>query len=85
MLIITIFTVNLKPKDMDFIQGINRDQLVMMVNNLRRLMSIFSIKELKARLRSLGLSVLPLYGLIRSILMHFILTPMRLELKYSVN
>jgi len=59
--------------------------IVMMVYNLRRLMSIFSIKELTARLRSLGLSVLPLYGLIRSILMHFILTPMRLELKYSVN
>ncbi len=48
---------------MDFVNGINRDQLVMIVYNLRRLMSIFDINDLKTRFQSLVFQILGIYGL----------------------
>jgi len=58
--------------------------IMMMVYNLRRLMSIFSIKELKARLKSLVLSIIAIYGLILANLRHYILKIIVSELKYLV-
>jgi len=46
--------------------------LMMMVYNLRRIMSIFEINELKFRLKSLVYHLLTKYGLKRAVLRHFI-------------
>ncbi len=56
---------------MDFVNGINRDQLVMMVYNIRRLMSIFNINDLKARLQSLVFQIMGIYGLYKAQLSTF--------------
>ena len=42
--------------------------IMMMVYNLRRLMTIFSIKELKSRLKNLGLTIIAIYELILLVL-----------------
>ncbi len=57
---------------MDFVNGINRDQLVIMVYNLRRLMSIFDINDLKARLESLVFQIMGIYDLFKATLRIFI-------------
>jgi hypothetical protein len=55
---------------MDFIKGFDRDQLIMMVYNLRRLMSIFDINTLKKRLKSFCLCFLGIYSQNRDDLRH---------------
>ncbi len=57
---------------MDFVNGINRNQLVIMVYNLRRLMSIFDINDLKARLESLVFQIMGIYDLFKATLRIFI-------------
>ena len=70
---------------MDFVNGINRDQLIVMVYNLRRLMSIFSIKELKARLKNLVLTIIAIYELILVVLRNNKLQITNYALKYLVH
>lgn len=59
--------------------------LMMMVYNLRRLITILGIKDLKSRLRSLVQSIIITYGSIRALLRHYISMPRKVELKYLVN
>ncbi len=67
---------------MDFVNSLNRNQLVMMVYNLRRLMSIFNLNELKTRLRSFIFNVLTKYKPKRAVLRHFNFLFEKLQLKY---
>jgi len=55
--------------------------IMMMVYNLRRLMSIFSIKELKSRLKSLVLTIIAIYELILLVLRNNKLQAINVELK----
>ena len=59
--------------------------LMMMVYNLRRLMSIFDISELKKRLKSLVFRFLRLYGLKRAILKHLNLELQKMASSFFVN
>jgi len=70
---------------MDFVNGINRDQLIVMVYNLRRLMSIFSINELKAKLESLVLTIIAIYSFILVVLRNNKLEITNYALKYLVH
>jgi len=70
---------------MDFVNEINRDQLIVMVYNLRRLMSIFSINELKAKLESLVLIIIAIYSFILVVLRNNKLEITNYALKYLVH
>ena len=59
--------------------------LMMMVYNLRRLMSIFDINELKKRLKSLVFCFLRLYGLKRAILKHLNFELQKMASGFFVN
>jgi transposase len=59
--------------------------LMMMVYNLRRLMSIFDINELKARLKSFVFHFLSLYGQKRAILKHLYFELQKMKPGFFVN
>lgn len=59
--------------------------LMMMVYNLRRLVSIFGVNDLKARLKSLIFYVLAIYGLKRAILRDFNFLQKHKKLECFVN
>ena len=54
---------------------------MIMVYNFRQLMSIFSIKKLKSRLKSLALTIIAIYEFILLVLSNNKLHPINLELK----
>ncbi len=58
--------------------------LMMMVYNLRRLMSIFNLNELKTRIKSFVFNILTKYKPKRAVLRHFNFLFEKPELKYSI-